>query len=81
MTVQFIIYYCIVIYFKYYSGCVGHIQRRNWFIKHVIEGKIEVPGKRGRRRQLPLEDLQENSGYWKLKEEALERTLWGTRFF
>jgi len=38
-------------------------------------------GKRGRRRQLLLDDLQENRGYWKLKEEALERTLWGTRFF
>ena len=27
-----------------------------------------------------LEDLKEMTGYWKLKEEALYRTLWRTRF-
>jgi len=24
----------------------GHILRRDWFIKHVIEGRIEVTGRR-----------------------------------
>jgi len=64
--------------------CIGHILRRNCLMKHVIEGnikrRIEVKGKRGRgRKQLQI-DRKESSGYWKLKEEALDRTLWGTCF-
>jgi len=39
-----------------------------------------VTGRRGRRRQQLLDDLKENRGYWKLKEEALDRSLWRTRF-
>jgi hypothetical protein len=35
--------------------------------------------RRGRRRRQLLDGLQEKSGYWKLKEEALDRTLWRTR--
>jgi hypothetical protein len=27
-----------------------------------------------------MDDLKESRGYWKLKEEALDHTLWGTRF-
>ena len=34
---------------------------------------------RKKSRQL-LEDLNETRGYWTLKEEVLERTLWRTRF-
>jgi hypothetical protein len=34
----------------------------------------------GRRREQLLDDLKEKTGYWKLKEEALDRTLWRTRF-
>ena len=30
-------------------------------------------------KQLP-NDLKEKRGYWKLEKEALERTLWRTRF-
>jgi len=30
---------------------------------------------------LILEDLKEKRGYWKLREEALDRTLWRTRLF
>jgi len=37
-------------------------------------------GRRGRRRKQLLDDLKENTGYWELKEEALDRTLWRTRF-
>jgi hypothetical protein len=44
---------------------VGHIWRRNCLIKHVIggerEGKIEVTGRRGRRREQPLDDLKERT--------------------
>jgi hypothetical protein len=28
----------------------------------------------------PLDDLNDTKGYWKLKEKAPNRTLWGTRF-
>jgi hypothetical protein len=58
--------------------------RRNCLLKHVIEGKIqgriEVTGRRGRRRKQLLNDLKDKREYWKLKEEALDRTLWRTRF-
>jgi hypothetical protein len=37
-------------------------------------------GRRGRRRKQLLDDLKEKKIYWKLKEEALDRTLWRTRF-
>jgi hypothetical protein len=39
---------------------------------------IEMMGKR-RRKQLP-DDHNEMLGGWKLKEEALHRTVWRTRF-
>jgi hypothetical protein len=49
----------------------------------VIEGKleeqIEITERRGRRSKQLLDDLKEKTGYWKLKEEALDRTLWRTR--
>jgi hypothetical protein len=66
------------------ANWIGHILRRNCLLKHVIEGKlegrIEMTGRRGRRRKQLLDDLKEKRGYWKLKEEALERTVWRTRF-
>jgi hypothetical protein len=36
--------------------------------------------RRGIRRKQLLNDLKEKRRYWKLKEEALDRTLWRTRF-
>jgi hypothetical protein len=63
---------------------IGQILHRNCLLKHVIEGKIEgrieVTGRRGRRCKQLLDDLQETRGYWKLKEEALDHTLWRTCF-
>jgi hypothetical protein len=63
---------------------IGHIWRRNCFLKRVVEGKIdgrlEVTGRRGRRRKHLLDDLKEKRVYWKLKEEALDRYLWKTCF-
>ena len=41
---------------------------------------MEVTGRRGRRRKQLLNDFKETREYWKLKEEALDRTLWRTRF-
>ena len=63
---------------------VGHILRRNCFLQRVIEGKIkgkiEVTGRRGRRRRKLLDELKERRGYSHLKEEALDRTMWRARF-
>jgi hypothetical protein len=63
---------------------IGHILRRNCLLKHVIEetieGRIEVTGRGRKRRKQLLDDLKETRGYWKLKEEALDRTVWRPRF-
>jgi len=57
---------------------------RNCLLKHVIEGKIggrrEVTGRRGRRSTLLTDNLKKKTGYCKLKEEALGRTVWITGF-
>jgi hypothetical protein len=45
-----------------------------------LEEMIEMTGRRGRRRKQLLDDLKEKRRYWKLKDEALDRTLWRTRF-
>jgi hypothetical protein len=61
----------------------GDILGRNCLLKHVlkenIEGRIEVMGRGGRRRKQLLNDVK-TRGYWKLKEAALHRSLWRTRF-
>ena len=66
------------------ANWIGHILRRNCLLQRVIEGKIkggiEVTGRRGRRRRKLLDDLKERRGYCHLKEEALDRTMWRTRF-
>jgi hypothetical protein len=63
---------------------IGHILRRNCLLQHAMEEKIderiEVTGRRGRRRKQLLDDLKERRGYCKLEGETLERTLWRTRF-
>jgi len=63
---------------------IGHILRRNCLQKRVIEGKIkkkdEVTGRGGRRRKKLLDDLKERRGYCHLKEEVLDRTVWGAGF-
>jgi hypothetical protein len=58
--------------------------RRNCLLRQVIEGEIkggiEVTGRRGRRSRKLLDDLKKRRGYSHLKEEALDRTIWITRF-
>jgi hypothetical protein len=46
-------------------------------IEGNIEGRIEMTGRRGRRRK---DDIKEKKRYWKLKVAAQDRTVWGTRF-
>jgi len=66
------------------ANWIGHIFRRNCLIKRVtegkIEGEIELTGRRGRKRNQPLDGFKERRGCWKLKVEALVRTFWRTRF-
>jgi hypothetical protein len=66
------------------ANWIGHILRRNCLLKHVIEGKlegrIEMTERLGRRRKQLLDDLKGKRRYCKLKEEALDCTLWRTRF-
>jgi hypothetical protein len=45
-----------------------------------LERRIEMTGIRGIRRKQLLDDLEEKIRYWKLKEEALDHTVWRTRF-
>jgi hypothetical protein len=52
-----------------------HILRINCLLQHVIEGKTEVMGRRGRKCKQLLNDLKENRRYWKFKEEAPDCTL------
>jgi hypothetical protein len=49
-------------------------------IEGKIEGRIEMTGRQGRRLRQLLDDLKEKRRYWKLEKEALDRTLWRTRF-
>jgi len=48
------------------ANWIGHILRRNCLLQRVIEGKIkgriEVTGRRGRRRRKLLDDLKERRG-------------------
>ena len=39
-----------------------------------------MTGGRGRKRKQLLDDLKEKNGYWILKEEALDRTVWESHF-
>ena len=69
---------------KWKANWIGHILRRNCLLQRVIEGKIkgrmEVTGRRGRRRRKLLDDVKERRGYFHLKEETLDRTVWRAHF-
>ena len=60
------------------ASLVGNILRRNCLLKQVIEvkieGRMEVTGRRGRRRKQILDKLKETKEDGKLKE-ALDRTM------
>jgi len=56
---------------------IGRTWRVNCLLENFVEGKMEVriqvTGRRGRRRKQLLDDLREKRSYWNLKEEALDR--------
>ena len=68
------------------ANWIGHILRKNCLLKHVIDEKVEgridrrVTWRRGRRHQELMYDFKESRGYWKLKDEVLDRTHWRTVF-
>jgi len=62
------------------ANWIGHILHRNCLIKPVVEGKIEGKRRRGRRLKQLLDEHEGKSRYLYLKEEALDCTLWRTRF-
>ena len=66
------------------ANSIGHILRRNCLLKRVIlekiERRIEVTGGLGRGRKQLLDDLKETGGYYKLRKEASDSTLWRTGF-
>jgi hypothetical protein len=66
------------------ANWIGHILRRNCLLLLVIQGKIkggiEVTGRQGRRHKKLLDDIKERRGYFHLKKETLDRTMWRARF-
>jgi hypothetical protein len=61
------------------TGLVTSCVRTAYVTEGKIEGRIEGTGKRGRKCKQLL-DLKETRRYCKLRENALNRTLWKTRF-
>jgi hypothetical protein len=62
------------------ANWIGHILRRNCLVSHIIEGRISGTRRRGRRHKQLLDDFEEARRYWKLKEEAQDRTLCRSQF-
>jgi hypothetical protein len=60
------------------TSCIGTAIKNT--LLREREGRIEVTRRRGRRPKQLLYDRKEKRGYCKLKEEALDRTLWRTHF-
>jgi len=48
---------------------------REHVIERKIEGRIEETERRRKRRKQLLDGLKEKGGYWKMKEEPVDRTL------
>jgi hypothetical protein len=66
------------------ANWIGHILCRNCLLQQVtegmVQGRIEVTGRQGRRSRKLLDDLKERRGYSHLKEEALDHTMWRACF-
>jgi hypothetical protein len=66
------------------ANWIGYLFRRNYLLKCIfkgkIEGRMEVTGRRGRRRKPLLDVFKEKREYRKLKDEAIDRIVYRTRF-
>jgi hypothetical protein len=66
------------------ANWIARILRRNCLTKQIVsgevEGRIKMIGIRGSRSKQLLDSLKETREYWKLKEEALDRSMWRTGF-
>jgi hypothetical protein len=58
--------------------------RKKCLLKHTVhielQGGLKVTGRQARRRKQLLDDLEKRTGYWKLKQDVPDRTVWRTRF-
>ena len=45
-----------------------------------IKGEMEVTRRRGRTRRKLMDNLKDRKGYFRLKEEALDHSMWRNRF-
>ena len=61
------------------ANWIGRILRRNCLPKHLFQEWVGVTGRRGKRRKQLPDNIHKMTGYWKMKEETLTRTLWRTR--
>jgi hypothetical protein len=61
----------VLSYNRHFSTGMRNDSSSKTHLEGKIEGRIEVTGRRGRRRKQVQENLNEKRGYWKLKEEAL----------
>jgi hypothetical protein len=52
---------------------------REQVIEGKIEGRIEETGRRRKRLMQLIYVLKEKRGYWKMKEEPVDRILWKIR--
>jgi hypothetical protein len=43
-----------------------------------VNGRIEMTGRRGKRRKQLLDDLEKPRGHWILKQETSDRARWET---
>jgi hypothetical protein len=63
------------------ANCIGHILRSNCLLKHANEGKVEVTGRRGRRRKQLLDDIKEKEWIIEIERDStgshrVENSLW-----
>jgi hypothetical protein len=62
------------------TGLVTFCVEIAFYNRLLKKRKKEVKGRRGRRRRKLQDDLRERRGYSHLKDEALNRKMWGARF-
>jgi hypothetical protein len=62
------------------ANWISHTLLRKCLLKHLLEVKMERKKRRGRTRQNLLHELNEKGRYCNLKNEALYRILWRSRF-